>query len=491
MVRKVLVSLALVAAVAMVALALFARGVIGGDAVRRTLEAQLSARLGQPVRIGSLGASFIPRVTLDLHDVSVGGQAGTTIARISVATGLRGLLSRRVEDAEIIISDSRVPLETAFGIMGAAATGGPSTSGAGLTILSIRALTLRNVELLVGSRSVMVDLQSSITGDRLDVARLVAGFAGTRLEARGTLTSIAGRKGAFTANADRLNLDEVLAVASGLPGPAAPGPSAVDVSVELTAPGGRLGGYAFDKLSSTVRITPGRLAVQPLRFGLFGGGFDGQLRVTPARGAADIALGGRVEGMNVSTILREAGGSSSMSGRLSGSFAVTASGAESGDLLRTARGTGRATIVDGEIPGLDMVRSIVLAFGKPSGTSAGTGARFTRIAGTFTLADQMIRSEDIAFASPDFDMHGRASVRMPSGAVDMHANVVLSPALTAQAGTDLRRYAQEDGRVVLPATITGTVAEPAIRLDVAAAANRAIQNEVKRKFKGLLDRIIK
>ena len=57
-------------------------------------------------------------------------------------------------------------------------------------------------------------------------------------------------------------------------------------------------------------------------------------------------------------------------------------------------------------------------------------------------------------------MTGRASVRVPAGAVDMHANVVLSAALTAQAGTDLRRYAQEDGRIVLPATITGTVASP-------------------------------
>ncbi len=73
----------------------------------------------------------------------------------------------------------------------------------------------------------------------------------------------------------------------------------------------------------------------------------------------------------------------------------------------------------------------------------------------------------------------------------MHANVMLSRELTAQAGTDLRRYAQEDGRVVVPATITGTLAAPAVSIDVAAAVNRALQNEAKRKLKGFLDRIIR
>ena len=73
----------------------------------------------------------------------------------------------------------------------------------------------------------------------------------------------------------------------------------------------------------------------------------------------------------------------------------------------------------------------------------------------------------------------------------MRANVVLSPELTAQAGVDLRRYAQENGRVIVPATVTGTMENPRIRLDIAGAARRALGNEVKRKVKGLLDRFLK
>jgi hypothetical protein len=67
----------------------------------------------------------------------------------------------------------------------------------------------------------------------------------------------------------------------------------------------------------------------------------------------------------------------------------------------------------------------------------------------------------------------------------MHANVILSRELTAQAGTDLRRYAQQDGRIVLPATIGGTLAHPRVSIDVAAILNRALQNEIQRRLKGL------
>ena len=88
-------------------------------------------------------------------------------------------------------------------------------------------------------------------------------------------------------------------------------------------------------------------------------------------------------------------------------------------------------------------------------------------------------------------MSGSAVVQFPAAAIDMHANVALSRELTAQAGTDLRRYAQEDGRVIVPAVIGGTVAAPRVTIDVTAALTRALQNEVKRKVKGLFDRIIK
>ena len=136
--RTLLGGVVILLVVVVIAVALFARGTIGSAAVKRTLEQQLSARLGEPVRIDTLGASFFPRVTLDMRNVSIGDPAKATIAELSIATGLRGLLSKRIEDGEIILSNSRVPAEMVLGFAGAAASGGSARSQDGLTIVSIR-----------------------------------------------------------------------------------------------------------------------------------------------------------------------------------------------------------------------------------------------------------------------------------------------------------------------------------------------------------------
>ncbi len=39
--------------------------------------------------------------------------------------------------------------------------------------------------------------------------------------------------------------------------------------------------------------------------------------------------------------------------------------------MKRARGTARVVITDGKVPHLDLVRTVVLAFGKPAGDNAG------------------------------------------------------------------------------------------------------------------------
>ena len=62
---------------------------------------------------------------------------------------------------------------------------------------------------------------------------------------------------------------------------------------------------------------------------------------------------------------------------------------------------------------------------------------------------------------------------------------------TAQAGVDLRRYAQEDGRVIIPTTISGTLQQPQISLDILAAARRALGNEFQRRLKSFVGDLFK
>ncbi|MBA2602621.1 MAG: hypothetical protein H0U94_03450, partial [Acidobacteria bacterium] len=63
------------------------RMVLGSDAVRTTMEVQLAARLGQPVRIGAARAVLFPRVAVDLDDVAIGSPAAVRLGTVRMVTG--------------------------------------------------------------------------------------------------------------------------------------------------------------------------------------------------------------------------------------------------------------------------------------------------------------------------------------------------------------------------------------------------------------------
>src|SRR5439155_15794436 len=80
--------------------------------------------------------------------------------------------------------------------------------------------------------------------------------------------------------------------------------------------------------------------------------------------------------------------------------------------------------------------------------------------------------------SPDVDVVARGTLTIPTKALDAGADLVLSESLSKQAGTDLYRYTREGNRIVLPAIVGGTISQPQVRIDAAAAIRRGIRNEV-------------
>jgi len=462
------------------------------DVMRAELERQLSAYLQQPVTIKSARAAIFPRVAISLGDVVIGAQQSIVLGEVRIVTGLRPLLSRRVEQAEVRVRDGRLTLPLPFTLTPEI---GPAVSQPvpALALTSIESIELRAITLISGGQEWLVDADCAVTGDRLEVSQLAASGPTTRLKATGTLTSISGLQGQFTARAEPLGVDELLAFGSGLSGGAATDsravskPVPINLVVALTAPAGRLAGYDLRGLTTTAAITAAGVALAPLSVGSFGGTFAGRLDVDTGRSVPAMKLAGRVEGLDVATVLQAAGSQGGVTGTFGGTISLSASGTETLAFLRSARGTVAATIVNGAIPHLDLVRPIVLAFGKPSGAPPqGSGSTFTRLGGTFALADGTMASDDVTMASRDLDMAGRGTVHVASGAVSARTDLVLSQELTSQAGVDLRRYAQEDGRVVVPATISGTLQKPAVTLDIAAAARRALTNELQRRTKSLL-----
>lgn len=501
--------------VAVVGLVLLAGGAaaiyafLSGDAIRTAIAAQAAAALGRPVTIGRATPAFFPRVSLDLRDVVVGANREVVVQRVLVSTGVRGLISRRVEDASVVIEHSTIDIPWAWALVGAlgqsSAASSAAPASAPLLIDSISSIALNDIALSAGTRKLIVDLQASLNGDTLAIQRMRGSSPETEFTATGTVTSLTKRTGALTIDAATLDLDGLMtflvaatpAGARDLPAstpnastpPPAPDASSMDLQLGVRAAKGRALGLALANVTTTARVRGGTVTLDNLKMDLLGGRYDGSAAFVEARGVGRYEWRGEFSGLDVPQIMTFAGAPGAMTGRMSGTVAVNAAGADPAQAMQRARGTSRVTIADGRIPGLEIVRSVILAFGKPTGERpAGSGEAFTRLAATVAIDGMNLSTGDLQFASRDFDMNGEGRVSLVTKAVDFTTSVVLSKELSAQAGRDLYRLAREGERIVLPARITGSIGSPNVMVDVKAALGRALRNKAEEQIRGLFDR---
>jgi uncharacterized protein involved in outer membrane biogenesis len=511
--KRLLLVLVAVLALATIGLVIAVRTLLTGDHVRAAVAAQLSKALGQPVKIGGLGASVYPRVTMDLTDVTIGEPARLTFATLHLGTGLRGLLSRRVEGAAVRIDGARLTLP----LPALGGSNAPATADGGGTppieIVSIDEIVLRDVEVVSGGRSLRGDIELVPRGAGVQVRRISLAADGTTVTMTGEVTALVPIAGQLEVKADALDADRLIAFLNDFAASAttgAPATTSPQANAAAASPIGRLalaltvgkataGGLTFSDFTGQAVITPGEVAFDPLTFGVFGGRYQGTMGLalgeTPRfRWRASLI------GVDASALMAFAGASGAVTGKLSGTIELDGEAAGVETALRTASGRARVDLTDGTVAGLQLVRTLVTASSGRGGllASAGQavaasrtatgGERFSRLGATLRVADGALTTDDLAMASTDVDLTASGTLRLADMATDFGGRARLSEALSREAGTDLYRYAQEGGRVTLPVTVSGPIQHLAVRVDVADAAKRAIKNRATEEINKALER---
>src|SRR5262245_52302732 len=166
MVKKILAASAVVIVLLAIATAVWARSILATETVRTAIASQISNAIGQPVAIGGIGASIFPRVMIDLDNVTIGKPARIRVETLHVATGLRALISRRIEHGALRLAKARIelPLPPFGGGPEAEEPDAADTGGSPIEIVSIDEIVLSDVEIVSGSRTLHGDIEASIEG---------------------------------------------------------------------------------------------------------------------------------------------------------------------------------------------------------------------------------------------------------------------------------------------------------------------------------------
>lgn len=154
----------------------------------------------------------------------------------------------------------------------------------------------------MGNTHLTLDLESSLSGDRLIVSSVKLRSERTKLDGSGEFTSLTARRSVFTVTGDPLDLDELLTIASGAAGATpegAPGSAAtsaasvpIDLRMEIKAPKGRLLGIDVAGLETTLAVARDGLTLEPFKVGVFDGSLAGRLAVEMKRAPSEMTLAG-------------------------------------------------------------------------------------------------------------------------------------------------------------------------------------------------------
>ena len=491
--RKIVLWLIGIGGLVFLCAAVFVYWFFSGDGLRRAIEQQASSWLGQPVTIGRARAGIFPRTSIRLGDVRVGNPARLTLGDVDVSTDFRELLSRRIQDATVTVSNSRIELPLPSVPIGGdtSSATAPSGSGAGsVEIVSVRTIALDDIVIVSRGKEVRLSAESALAGNRLTLRRFSARSGTTTLDADGEIDLAPSIDARVKVKANKLDVDELLALADAFTPPqqstgagraSAPAKIAAKVSAETAT----AGGVEVRQFATDLEVNGDRVALAPLTFQLFGGRYQGSMSAQLGKALA-LTIKSRLQDLDVAQLAAFGGSPNSISGTLTGAGTFSGSGADVAGVLRSARGMGTATISDGTIQRLNLVRTVVLFFGRPASDSPEGSDRFERIDADFSLANRVFRADALSMRSRDADIVGSGTLDVDSQALDGRLDLSLSEELSKQAGTDLIRFTREGNRVVLPARLGGTIASPRITIDAAAAAKRGLRNEVQRRLKGIL-----
>jgi hypothetical protein len=99
-----------------------------------------------------------------------------------------------------------------------------------------------------------------------------------------------------------------------------------------------------------------------------------------------------------------------------------------------------------------------------------------------TVANGQATTDDLRFESKDLGVNAAGSIALNGSSVGLKGQVQLSDELSQQAGRDLVRYTQEQGRVTLPVTVTGSAQKLSPSIDVGGVVERALRNRANEEL---------
>ena len=224
---------------------------------------------------------------------------------------------------------------------------------------------------------------------------------------------------------------------------------------------------------------------------LYGGRFNGDIRVEVEGDTANMAVGQVLENVDLAALGQDLLGSQDITGTGDVRLNLVTAGQNLGDMRRDLDGDVAFSVRNGSLEGIDLWFELRRARARLDGETLperGDAARrttFSSLSATGVIEDALLTNRDLNGRLDFMTIDGSGSVNLLDDAIafDLVATMIDGPVL--QSDPAMVRYAGKE----LPLKVTGTVDAPSVLPDFAAIVREQLSQEVEEEVEERTDEV--
>lgn len=355
----------------------------------------------------------------------------------------------------------------------------------------------------------------AFTGDSARIDNLQAQLGSSQANGWLTVKNFDSPALGFDLKANQLNVAELQGVMadSGSKKASTPLRGEGQVSVDRLV----LDSITATDVNSKVVMANNVILLNPLSLKLYGGSYQGLARIDQNGGAPEVALNGKFGGLDINQFLTATSGSSSVFGNADGSVDIRGRN-EAAGMMQTLTGNGFVSITNGKFMSFDLMKQVELLGRLVNLPTGGAGSAFRSLKTNLRFDRGKLTTDALQLVMDDMQVNGNGWMQLGDNpAVSYGVLAKLSPALTKRVmpggsnlagsgsegggrtpitlGTGLSsvvgNFFMDQGGIVLPIKMSGSLKQPVFGLDSSVLEARA-KNQLKENLKEtLVDRFLK
>ena len=341
--------------------------------------------------------------------------------------------------------------------------------------------------------SVLIEGKAAVKTNVVELSAVTMKLDDTTL--KGTLSVPRSASGSyrFDLDADRIDLGRYMEPADESVEVAESGAVPVEIPSDLIQPlnargnlrvaSASLGNIEFENVVLGLNTANGRMRLHPISAGLFGGSYNGDVRVDVAGAVPVLSLDEKIQGVNLADLARAMFEQENVTGTISGGFNLTGRGNDTAAIQRSLDGNMAFELKDGTYEGTDIWYELRRARALLKGSAAPEPqlpprTKFSSVTATGVVKEGVMRNDDLFAELPFMRLNGRGEVDLAAATVDydLTARVLERP----ESLQDVSEEELDDfTEAVIPLKITGPLSSPSVKPDVGKLLQKRVEEEVK------------